>query len=329
MMKRKKDVFLVTGGAGFIGSHIAEALLRKGYCVRIFDNLATGHLSNLDSLKGDLEFLKGDLREEAQIRKAVRGVRYVFHLAAAGAVLRSVADPLFTHRNNVTGTLNLLLASRDARVQRVVFSSSSSVYGNSMKFPLREDEIPKPRSPYAVSKISGEYYAKIFHRLYGLEAVCLRYFNVFGPRQDPNSKYSAVIPLFIDCLIQGKAPTIFGDGCQSRDFTYVGNVVHGNLLAMKSARAAGEVFNIACQGEYSVLEVLGNLKKILGCARVEKRFKPPRAGDIRRSFANIGKAKRALGYKVQTSFGEGLRKTVEWHLRKNALRGAERDASVP
>ena len=241
-MKRKKDLCLVTGGAGFIGSHITEALLREGHPVRAFDNLATGRLSNLDSMKGDLEFFEGDLRQEAQIGKAARGARYVFHLAAAGAVLRSVADPFFTHTNNATGTLNLLLAAREARVKRVVFSSSSSVYGNSEKFPLSENEVPKPRSPYAVSKVAGEYYAKIFHRLYGLETVCLRYFNVFGPRQDPNSKYSAVIPLFIDCLIRGKAPTIFGDGRQSRDFTYVDNVVFGNLLAHEKRQSGRRSF---------------------------------------------------------------------------------------
>ncbi|MCM8774815.1 MAG: SDR family oxidoreductase [Candidatus Omnitrophica bacterium] len=313
---KSKIVCLVTGGAGFIGSHVAEGLLAQGYRVRVFDNLSTGKLDNLKGMRGDLDFQKGDLRNEASIRKAVRGVHYVFHLAANRAVLRSVDNPLETNAVNVTGTLSLLLASRDAGVKRLIFSSSSSVYGDTEKFPCREDDLPRPQSPYAASKIMGEYYCCQFSSLYGLQTVCLRYFNVFGPRQNPESKYSAVIPIFIDCLLKKKSPEIHWDGKQSRDFSYVDNVVYGNILAMQRPGIVGEVFNIACHEEYSVLDILSALKKIMRIHDVQPHFLPKRAGDVRRTFADISKAKRLLKFKVQTRFYKGLEKTVAWFLQR-------------
>ena len=313
--------YLVTGGAGFIGSHIVEELVRRKSGVRVFVNLSTGSKNNLAPFQGQIEFLKGDLRDLSQVRKAVKGVSHIFHAAALRAVARSVEHPLETDEVNVRGTLNLLMAARDARVKRVVYSSSSSVYGESRKFPLREDDTPGPVSPYAASKLMGEYYCKIFSNLYGLQTVSLRYFNVFGPRQNPKSKYSAVIPLFIDALLSGESPEIHWDGRQSRDFSYIDNVVEANMLAAKVARADGEVFNVACHEEHSVLEVFNGIKKILNVPHVEPRFLPRRAGDVRRTLADITKAKKILGFKVMTRFYEGLEKTVNWLVESGALGG--------
>ncbi len=310
----KKELCLVTGGAGFIGSHMAETLLKRNHPVRILDNLDTGKVSNFSGFKGDLDFVKGDLRREADVKKAAKGVKYVFHFAANRAVLRSVDDPLGTNEVNVTGTLRLLVASRNAGVKRLVFSSSSSVYGMTKKFPSQEDDKPMPESPYAASKVMGEYYCRQFTQLFGLETVSLRYFNVFGPRQNPESKYSAVIPIFIDCLLRKKAPEIHWDGKQSRDFSYVDNVIEGNLLSMKAKGAAGQVFNIACHEEFSVLDILHGIEKILGIKSVKPVFHPRRAGDVRRTYADINKSKRILNFKVQTRFYQGLEKTVAWFL---------------
>lgn len=314
-LKNSQPLCLVTGGAGFIGSHVAEALLREGYRVRVLDNFSTGKRSNLADFVRSIEVVEGDICREAAIRKAIRGVQYVFHIAASRAVLKSVDQPLETNEANVTGILKILLASRDARVKRFIFSSSSSIYGDTQKFPSQEDDLPRPQSPYAASKIMGEYYCRIFHTLYGLETVSLRYFNVFGPRQHPESRYAAVIPIFIDCLVKKKAPEIHWDGLQSRDFSYVDNVVHGNLLSMKAKGAAGEVFNIACHEEHSVLEIFESLRKILKAEKVRPLFKPKRAGDVRRTFADIGKSEKVLGFQVQTRFEAGLQKTVEWFLK--------------
>jgi nucleoside-diphosphate-sugar epimerase len=311
----KSDLCLVTGGAGFIGSHIVEALLKKGHPVRVFDNLSTSTTEHIRNLKGKLEFQKGDLRREADIRKSVRNVKYIFHLAANRAVLRSVDNPYETNEVNVDGTLRLLIAARDAKVKRLIFTSSSSIYGSTKKFPCHEDDRPQPESPYAASKIMGEYYCRIFTSLYGLSTVSLRYFNVFGPRQNPESRYSAVIPIFIDCLVKRKSPIIHWDGKQSRDFSYVDNVVHGNLKAMTAGNAvSGQAFNIACHEEFSVLDIFNNLKRILKISGIEPTFKPKRAGDVRRTYADISKAKKMLGFKVQTRFLEGLEKTVAWFL---------------
>lgn len=314
----KKDLCVVTGGAGFIGSHVVDGLLKKGYRVRVFDNLSTGSLDNLKGAKGSLEFQKGDLRKPADIRKAVKGARYVFHLGANRAVLRSVDDPLETNDVNVTGTLSLLVESRNAGVKRVIFSSSSSVYGNTKKFPSKETDIPAPESPYAASKIMGEYYCKQFTDLYKLETVSLRYFNVFGPRQNPESKYSAVIPIFIECLLNRKSPEIHWDGKQSRDFSYVDNVVEGNLKAMTAPGAAGQAFNIACHEEYSVLDIYNGVADLLKVKNVKPIFLPKRAGDVRRTFADISKSKKILKFKTQTLFYPGLKKTVEWFLEGRA-----------
>lgn len=309
-----KKLCLVTGGAGFIGSHVAEGLLKKGYPVRIFDNLSTGNMANVNALDGDVDFLRGDLRKERDVRKAVKGAAYVFHLGANRAVLRSVDNPLETNEVNVTGTLRLLCAARDAKVKRLIFSSSSSIYGNTKKFPSEENDIPHPYSPYAASKIMGEYYCRQFTELYGLSTVSLRYFNVFGPRQNPESKYSAVIPIFIEWLLKNKSPEIHWDGKQSRDFSYVNNVVAGNLLAMIKPGVDGEVFNIACHEEFSVLDILNGIKKILNISGIKPVFMPKRAGDVRRTFAAIHKSRRLLGFKVQTRFYPGLEKTVAWFL---------------
>lgn len=303
---------LVTGGAGFIGSNIVDALLKRGDEVRILDNLTSGKIENVKRIEKDVEFIKGDVRDKSAVKKAIRGVDHVFHLAAMRAVQQSVEVPDQVNEANVTGTLNVLLAAKENKVQRVIFTSSSSVYGDNEDYPVKETARPNPLSPYAATKIMGEYYCRIFTKLYGLETVSLRYFNVFGPRQNPQSLYSAVIPIFIDCLLKRKRPEIHWDGKQSRDFSYIDNVVLGNLLASKSPNAVGEVFNIACHDEYSVLDIFNNLKEILKVHDIEPIFKPKRAGDVRRSFADISKAEKMLGFKVQTRFREGLEKTVEW-----------------
>ena len=311
---------LVTGGAGVIGSHITEALVRRKIEVRVLHDLSTGFLENISPLGGKVEFQKGDIRSLNDVKKAADGVDYIFHVAANRAVLRSVDDPLETNDVNVNGLLNVLIAARDAKAKRVVFSSSSSVYGETKKFPLKEIEKPMPESPYAAQKVMGEYYCRLFSRLYGLETVSLRYFNVFGPRQNPESKYSAVIPIFIDDLLKGRTPEIHWDGKQSRDFSYVDNVVYGNLCAMTAKEIpSGEIFNIACHEEFSVLDIFNELKKILKKPEAEAKFLPKRAGDVRRTFADITKAKRYLKFKVQTRFKEGLRKTVAWFLESKVL----------
>ncbi len=311
--------YLVTGGAGFIGSHVVEALLRRNAKVRVFDNFSTGLRENLNPFLENIEVVKGDLRNPSQVRKAVKGVSNIFHIAAIRAVARSVDHPQETNEANVNGTLNLLIAARDSGVKRVVYSSSSSVYGESREPVLKVTDRPDPVSPYAASKLMGEYYCKIFTRLYGLETVSLRYFNVFGPRQNPESKYSAVIPVFISHLLHNQSPEIHWDGKQSRDFSYVDNVVEGNLLAMEVKEANGGIFNIACHEEYSVLDIFNQLKKILNKPHIQPKFKPKRSGDVRRTFADISKAQKVLGYKVQTRFKEGLRKTVDWFLESKMI----------
>lgn len=311
--------YLVTGGAGFIGSNIVDELVRRGHAVRVLDNLSTGKKENIAHHKDKIDFQEGDLRDKAALAKAVQGIDYVLHVAAIRAVLRSVDNPEETNDVNVNGTLRLLLAARDAKVKRVVFTSSSSVYGETDKFPLNEEDAPHPVSPYAASKIMGEYYSKIFTKLYGLETVSLRYFNVFGPRQNPESVYSAVIPIFIDCLLKKKAPVIHWDGKQSRDFSYVDNVVLGNILAAETPGVSGQVFNIACQEEYSVLDIFNHLKEILNIHDLEPVFAPKRSGDVRRTFADISKSKKMLHFTVQTRFRPGLEKTVRWFLESGIL----------
>jgi UDP-glucose 4-epimerase len=304
--------YLVTGGAGFIGSNIAHELVRRGETVRIIDNLATGRRKNLDGLLGKAEFIEGDICDPEIIRRAVSGVDYVLHQAAIPSVARSVEDPLTTNRANVTGTLSVLIASRDAGVRRVIFASSSSVYGDSPTLPKMEDMPPSPLSPYAASKLIGEYYCKIFQSLYGLETICLRYFNVFGPRQDPTSQYAAVIPIFITAVASGRRPVVYGDGLQSRDFTFVENVVEVNLLACSAPKeATGRIYNVACGERFSLLELLDEVGRILK-KKPDPVFEAARPGDVKHSLADISRAKKFLHFEPKVSFTEGLRRTVAW-----------------
>ena len=307
--------YLITGGAGFIGSNIAEHLVRQGCSVRVFDNFLTGKRENLGSFASQAEILEGDLRDLRQIQRAAAGVRRVIHCAALPSVPRSVAEPSLAHDINLTGTLHLLLAARDAGCQRVVFSSSSSVYGDTPTLPKREDMMPAPLSPYAVHKLTGEYYCRIFWQLYGLETVCLRYFNVFGPRQDPKSEYAAVIPRFITAIVRDESPTIFGDGRQTRDFSYVQNVVEANLAACAAPKEAlGETFNVACGGRISLLDLVGTINAICG-KQVVPRHEPARPGDVRDSQADIQKAARLLGWQPSVDFRTGIEKTIAWYQR--------------
>jgi UDP-glucose 4-epimerase len=310
----RDPLYLVTGGAGFIGSHLVERLLRDGARVRVLDNFSTGSRANLVFARGfrrRLEVVRGDITRLQTVERAMRGVRFVCHQAAMRSVPRSVTDPLGANVNNVTGTLNVLEAARRARVARVVYASSSSVYGDGPALPKREDQPPAPVSPYAVAKTAGELYGTIWGRLYGVETVGLRYFNVFGPRQDPTSEYAAVIPRFITWGLLKKPLTVHGDGAQSRDFTYIDNVVDANLLACRAREAAGQVFNIGCGSRISLLEIIAMLEAMLG-RTLARRHTPVRPGDIRHTLADISKARRLLGYEPKVDFEDGLRRTVEY-----------------
>ena len=306
--------FLVTGGAGFIGSHLVEALVRRGDRVRVLDNLSTGFLANLEGIRDQIEFLPGDLVDGPTVARAVEGVDTVFHEAALASVPRSVDCPLETHAACVTGTLTLLDAARRAGVRRVVYAGSSSAYGDQPNQSKRETDLPAPISPYGAAKLASEYYLSAFWATYGLQTVTLRYFNVFGPRQDPASPYSAVIPLFITALLEGRQPVIFGDGRQSRDFTFVANVVHANLLAADADDAPGRVFNAANGRSISLLELLAAMNDLLG-TKIVPRHEPPRAGDIRESMADITLARSLLRYEPPVDFHEGLRQSVDYYRR--------------
>ena len=303
--------YLVTGGAGFIGSHLTEELTRQGHRVRVADSLVTGKRSNLDHING-IEFLEGDLADLDVARKAVDGCDYVLHQAAIPSVPRSVADPITSHRANVDATVNVLLAARDARVKRLVFAGSSSAYGDTPTLPKREDMPSNPMSPYALQKVIGEQYLQMFTRLYGLETVSIRYFNVFGPRQDPASPYSGVISVFATALLENRPPTIYGDGEQTRDFTYVANVVNGVLRACEAPGASGEVINVATGGRISLNQLFEEMRRLIG-ADVRPKYTATRAGDVRDSQADIAKARTLLGYEPLVSFEEGLEKTVDWY----------------
>jgi nucleoside-diphosphate-sugar epimerase len=313
---------LITGGSGFIGSHLVEALLRTEAVVRVLDNLSTGRRENLQEVlqrtadPRRMALIEGDITDRQTVQEAMRGVDYVLHQAALPSVPRSVKDPIGSNRVNVEGTLNILTAARDAGVKRIVYASSSSVYGDSPTLPKREDMPTDPRSPYAVSKLAGEAYCRAFTKVYGVETVSLRYFNVFGPRQDPSSPYAAVVPRFIEALLQRRPPVIFGDGKQSRDFTFIANVVQANLLAMQAPGVAGEVFNIACGESVDLLTVLDLLAELSGHA-IEPEFQAPRAGDIRHSWADISKAQRLLGYRPVATFREGLQQTVAYFRQRS------------
>lgn len=301
--------YLVTGGAGFIGSHIAETLLKRGETVRVFDNLATGRQINLQALQGRVQFIQGDLREFDGVKAAMEGVEVVFHQGALASVPRSITDPVGSLETNINGTQNVLLAARDASVRRVVYASSSSVYGDTPTLPKSEGMPTNPMSPYAVQKLTGESLCKVFTRIYGLETVALRYFNVFGPRQDPNSEYAAVIPRFLTALIEKRRPIVFGDGEQTRDFTYIANVVQANLLAATSSDAVGYAMNIGCGEQITLNSVLHIAGELLDVA-VEAEYREPRPGDVRHSLADIRLAERLLGYEPAVKFSEGLAYTL-------------------
>jgi len=303
--------YLVTGGTGFIGSNITEALINQGYLVRVLDNCATGKLSNLEGIVNQVEFVQGDIRDLSIVREAVKDMDYVLHQAALPSVARSVDNPIATNEVNVTGTLNVLVAAKDAKVKRVVYASSSSVYGNSPVLPKREDMPANPISPYAISKYTGEQYCKVFYSLYGLETVALRYFNVFGPRQSPNSQYAAAIPIFIKAFLEEKPPTILGDGEQSRDFTFIANVVSANLLACHAEGVAGEMFNIACGKRTTVNDLTRAIKNLLD-SPLEPVYGQARKGDVRHSLADITKARRILGYEPKVDLEAGVQQTIEW-----------------
>ena len=307
------SIYLVTGGAGFIGSHIVANLISGGEKVRVVDNFLTGSLENLGDAIRDIELIEGDIRDADLTRKAMSGVTYCLHQAALPSVPRSIEDPSLSNDINANGTLNVLLSARDAGVKRFVYASSSSVYGDSPVLPKQEDMPVRPLSPYAISKLAGELYARAFHSLYGLPTVCLRYFNVFGPRQTPDSPYAAVIPIFISAMAQGKPATVHGDGEQSRDFCYVDNVVMANILSCSSPaeRVAGRVFNIACEERHTLNELVKDLNEIIG-RKIKPVHIPARNGDIKHSMADITLARHHLGYEPFVHFDEGLKRTVSW-----------------
>lgn len=311
----KETLFLVTGGAGFIGSNLAEAILKSGYHLRILDNFATGKKENIEQLKnfGNFEFIEGDIRDEDTCKRACQDVTYVLHQAALGSVPRSVNDPKTTNDVNIGGTLNMLIAARDCHVKRFVYASSSSVYGDEPQLPKKEGREGWPLSPYAASKRTGEMYARNFYKLFGLETVGLRYFNVFGKRQDPNSTYSAAIPKFIRLLLQGETPVIYGDGSQSRDFTYIENVIEANLKAcLASQEANGEAFNIAYGERIELLTVYEKLSQLLS-KNIPPQLVTERPGDVKHSFADISKARQILGYNPDYNFQRGIEATITWY----------------
>ena len=311
------EKYLVTGGAGFIGSHLAEYLVKSGNSVRILDNFLTGKEENLSSFRDGVELVRGDIRDLGACKKSVKGVDYVLHQAALPSVPRSIEDPILTNAINVEGTLHILIAARDEGVQKVVFASSSSVYGDNPELPKREAAEGYPLSPYAVTKIAGEKYCRIFSQTYGLPVVCLRYFNVFGPRQDPHSQYAAVIPNFITRLLKGESPVIFGDGEQSRDFTYVANVVEANILAAKASSVSGTVFNIGCGSRTTVNSLAVTLARIMK-VDIPPHYEKQRPGDILHSFADISKAEKELKYEPPVRLEEGLALTAAWFAGRRA-----------
>ncbi|MFH0859842.1 MAG: SDR family oxidoreductase [Candidatus Altiarchaeota archaeon] len=302
---------LVTGGAGFIGSNIVGRLLDEGQDVRVLDDLSTGKAENLREHREKVRLIRGSINDKKTLENALEDVEYVLHQAAIPSVARSVRDPIRSNEANLTGTLNVLVGARDSGVRRVVYASSSSVYGDTPTLPKSEDMAPNPISPYAVSKLGGEHYCRVFSRIYGLETVSLRYFNVFGPKQDPTSEYAAVIPKFITTILNGDGPRVYGDGEQTRDFTYVGNVVNANLLSMKAKKTSGEAVNIGCGEKYSVNSLIDRINHIIG-SDVKAAHMKPREGDIRDSLADIRRAEKLIGYTPEIAFDEGLKRTVEW-----------------
>ena len=306
---------LVTGGAGFIGSHLVEGLLERGHSVRVVDNFLTGKRENLARVVSKIELVEGDIRDFSLCQKITREIDWVFHQAALPSVPRSVEDPGLSNEINVTGTLNLLIAARKAAVKKFIFASSSSVYGDDQNLPKREDILGQPLSPYAITKRVGEMYCLVFNQLYGLSTICLRYFNIFGPRQDPHSQYAAVIPNFIQRMIESRPPVIFGDGFQSRDFTYVANVVEANIRAAEVTEVEKRIFNIACGQRITVMELVEWINRILG-KDIKPVFDPPRPGDIKHSYADISLAQKYLDYQPKVNFEAGLRATIKWYQQR-------------
>jgi UDP-glucose 4-epimerase len=309
--------YLVTGGAGFIGSNIVEELVRLGHSVRVLDNFSTGKRENIATFLKQIELIEGDIREEETCRQAVKDIDYVLHQAAMPSVPRSLKEPVTTTEINVMGTVKLLTAAAKAKVRRFVYAASSSAYGDQPVPVKREDLIPKPLSPYAAAKLAGEYFCQAYSQSMGLETVGLRYFNVFGPRQDPKSQYSAVIPLFITAIMEGRRPTIYGDGTQTRDFTYVANNVQANILATTAKSVAGKIINIACGKSYSVLDLLKVINEALG-KNIDPILVPERKGDIKHSLADIELARKLLGYEMNVDFTEGIKRTVAWYLKNQS-----------
>jgi len=303
---------LITGGAGFIGSHIASAMLQSGARVRVLDDLSTGHRENIDEIGGGVDFIHGSVADEGLLAKVLDGVEVVFHEAAIPSVPRSVEAPRQSHIASVDGTFSLLLAARDRKVRRVVYAASSSAYGDQPTLPKSEQMLPDPLSPYAVAKLVGEYYCQVFTRVYGLETVSLRYFNVFGPRQDPGSQYSGVVSRFISALLSGEQPVIYGDGEQSRDFTYIENVVAANLSAAEAKDAAGKVINVANGERITLNQLLAELKELTGNHDVKVKYLEPRVGDVRHSLADISLARQLLNYESKVDLREGLQRTIDW-----------------
>jgi len=320
--------YVVTGGAGFIGSNTVEELVRRGHSVVVLDDLSSGKEENLAEIRTKITLIKGSIIDIEVVRKAMHEADYVLHLAARTSVPRSVKDPIETNRINIDGTLNVLVAARDAKVKRVVFAASSSAYGETPTLPKVETMQPQPISPYGVTKFVGELYAQTFGRCYGMENVSLRYFNIFGPRQDPSSPYSGVLAKFCTAFLEESQPVIFGDGEQTRDFTYVDNAVHANLLACEAPNVSGKVFNIGVGGRFSLNQTVALLSKIAG-KQLETKYEPPRDGDIRDSQADISEAREFLGYEPQVSFEEGLRRTFEWYQAAQAKAKAQAEATAP
>lgn len=313
--------YLVTGGAGFIGSNTVDELVRRGHGVVVLDDLSSGKEENLAEVRTKITFVKGSIGELESVQRAMQQAEYVIHLAARTSVPRSVKDPIDTNRINVEGTLNVLVAARDNRVKRVVFAASSSAYGETPTLPKNESMRPEPISPYGVSKYAGELYAQAFGRCYGLEIVCLRYFNIFGPRQDPDSPYSGVLSRFTTAFLQDEQPVVFGDGEQTRDFTFVDNAVEANLLACEAPAASGKVFNIGTGDRYSLNQTLEILRRLSG-RQLPAKYEPPREGDIRDSQADITSAREFLGYEPAVRFEEGLQRTYEWYQREASIKSA-------
>ncbi|MBN1490222.1 MAG: SDR family oxidoreductase [Phycisphaerae bacterium] len=304
--------YLVTGGAGFIGSHLTTALVAQGQAVRVFDNFSTGRRENLAGIEGKFELVEGDLRKPEDCRRACQDIEVVYHEGAVPSVPKSVADPVTSHEANIDGTFNLLSAARAAGCRRVVYAASSSAYGDTPTLPKREEQVANPLSPYAVQKLAGEHYCRAFYECFGLETIALRYFNVFGPRQDPKSQYAAAIPAFVTAILADRPPTIYGDGEQTRDFTYIDNVVHANLLCAKVAKTAGQVLNLACGERISINRIIARINEHLG-KNVQPIYEPMRPGDVRDSLADISRAREVIGFEPQVCFDDGLGRAIDWY----------------